>query len=90
MIFGEPRSFTNLKSAFGSETFPTPIIDSDPNKRSILVVYGCGFNSPEFASILLLYKRFEISPPLYDLKLSTKKPHLNLSNCVVLSLIVKF
>ena len=31
-----------------------------------------------------------MSPPLYDLKLSTKKPHLNLSNFVVVSLIVKF
>ena len=86
----DPRSVTNLKSAFGFEFSPMPRYDSDPSKRSILVVYGCGFNSPAFASTLDLYWEFAISPPLYDLKLSTKKPHLNLSNFVVSSLIVKF
>ena len=53
-------------------------------------MYGCGFNSPTATSTLALYAGLEISPPLYDLKLSTKKPHLNLSSCVVLSLIVRF
>ena len=78
--FGDPRSFTNLKSASTFDVVPIPSIDSEPIRRSILVEYGCGFNVPAFLSILDLYKRFEISPPSEDLKLSTKKPHLNLSS----------
>ena len=51
----DPRSVTNLKSAFGFELSPMPRYDSDPNKRSMPTVYGCGFNSPAFESTLDLY-----------------------------------